>query len=171
MVNKKYRLNKDPSFWQREEMEDCNCGSFALNIATWFAPYGIDDYLTLDNRNAIFEEMMDEGCSRQDIMDAVLEFDQQAILKACPWVEPVLLSEALPTDRLIAYRLSLDSDLFECGEIDDDYHFRVRINGFWFEKCGGGKIRFCGTFDDESPWYSTPYLMYDSDVKYFRFKK
>ena len=92
-------------------------------------------------------------------------------MRACHWIEPVLKDEICPEDRVVAYRLFLDEEALERGEIDDDYHFRVRINGFWFEKCGQDPIRYCGDKIDEKPWQVTSYLIYDSDVCYFRFKE
>ena len=165
-----YKRNTDPKFWQ-EERRDCNCGSFALNLCSWFTPYDNDEIYTDEARIALIEEMYEEGLSIADIYDVLMEYDQAEILKQCPWLEPISLKEAAPTDRVVSYRLYIDEESLEYGEPDEDYHFRVRINGFWFEKCGEDPIRFCGIEADEEPWKTTPYLVYDSDVLYFRFKK
>lgn len=162
--------NNDPNFWQKHH-SNCNCGAFALDTPTWVTPYGNDDIYTDEERQNLIQEMMDDGFDRESVMEAILMADQESILRACPWIEPVLANEIRPEDKVVAYRLHLDSDTFYAGEIDDDYHFRVRINGFWFEKCGQDPIRFCGTFTDEAPWRVTPYLVYDSDIIYFRYKK
>lgn len=163
-----YTRNTDPFFWNTNR-KSCNCGSFALNVTSWFCPYDNDDEYTDKYRSSLIQEMFDEGFSKESIIDNILELDQEAILKACPWLEPVLLEETSIEDRVVSYRLYLDDDDF-FGNIDDDYHFRVRINGFWFEKCGEDPIRFLGTAADEEPWQVSHYLIYDSDVKYFRFK-
>lgn len=166
-----YKRNKSPKFWQ-EEHRDCNCGSFALDITSWFTPYDNDEFYTDEQRTSMIEEMYDEGFSIEDIRDAVLELDVNAILRACPWLEQISLEEAEQTDRIVAYRLHIDEDALLAGEFDDDdYHFRVRINGFWFEKCGQEGIRFCGVFADEAPWHTTPSLVYTSNITYFRFKQ
>ena len=164
-----YTLNKNTDFWKTHH-DGCNCGSFALNTTTWFSPYGIGDY-TDEKRTSIIEEMMWEGYSREDIMDIILDMDVEAILEGCPWLESITLDEATAADRVVSYRLSFDEDAFECGEIDEDFHFRVRINGFWFEKCGSEPIRFCGIYKEEEIWKSSYSLVYDSDVRYFRFKQ
>ena len=161
--------NRNPKFWQKERPE-YNCGAFALDTPSWVAPYDTNDDYTEESRSDLIQEMMDEGFDRETIMETILLADQESLLRACHWIEPVLKDEIRPEDRVIAYRLMLESNAFYAGEIDDDYHFRVRINGFWFEKCGQDPIRFCGTFADEAPWYVTPYLVYDSEVIYFRFK-
>ena len=168
-VRKFFIRNHNPKFW-RKERTDCNCGAFALDTPTWVSPYDLDEQYTEQARQDLIQEMMDEGFDRETIMETILLADQEALLSACHWIEPVLKEEIQPQDRVIAYRLMLESDAFHEGEIDDDYHFRVRINGFWFEKCGQDPIRFCGTCADESPWQVTPYLVYDSEVIYFRFK-
>ena len=164
-----YTQNTNPQFWSNLHTE-CNCGSFALDVTSWFTPYDNNDDYTNEMRNALIQEMYDEGYSKDDILDTVLELDKAEILEECPWLEVISLEEAEPQDRVIAYRLYIDSDSLDCGELDDDYHFRVRINGFWFEKCGQDPIRFCGAAADEEPW-ETRYLVYDSDIIYFRFKK
>ncbi len=165
-----YIQNTNPTFWNSHHT-NCNCGAFALNTTTWVSPYGNDDDYTESARHDLIQEMLDEGFDREAIMDAILVLDQKAILRACHWIEPVMVEDIRPEDKIVAYRLMLDSDAFESGEIDDDYHFRVCINGFWFEKCGQDPIRFCGTDFDEEPWKATPYLIYDSEICYFRFKE
>lgn len=161
--------NRNQKFWQNKHPE-CNCGAFALDTPSWVAPYNTNETYTEEARENLMQEMMDEGFDRETVMETILLADQESLLHACPWIEPVLKEEIRPEDRIIAYRLMLESNAFYAGEIDDDYHFRVRINGFWFEKCGQDPIRFCGTFADEEPWRITPYLVYDSEVIYFRFK-
>ena len=168
-MNKKiYQQNKPFANPWREKIRQYNCGSFALNTTDWYCPFNEEEE---NNRLSLIREMYDEGFSREAILESLLEIDQEFILDSCPWIEPIFLSEAKADDRLIAYRLFLDRDMLEAGEVDEDYHFRVRINGFWFEKCGEEEVRFCGTVADEQPWKTTSYLVYDSDVKYFRFKK
>lgn len=169
-AEKFYNRRKDPSFWKKDRPE-CNCGTLALDATTWVSPYDNDDDYTDDYRCMLMEDMYDEGFSKETIMETILMLDQQSLLRACPWIEPVLKSEIKPEDRIVAYRLFIDEDSLENGEVDDDYHFRVRINGFWFEKCGGGPVRFCGTKFDEEPWEVSSYLIYDSDICYFRFKE
>ena len=170
MSKKTYTRNTDSSFWKTPRLW-CNCGSFALDTQTWVTPYDNDEYYTEEYRLSLMREMVDEGIDRQTILRVILDMDQEALLYACSWIEPVLPNEIVPEDRVVAYRLCLDEDLLERGIIDDDYHFRVRIDGVWFEKCGEEEIRFCGTEIDEEPWLTAPHLLYDSDIIYFRFKK
>lgn len=119
----------------------------------------------------MIRDMYEEGFSKEAIMEAIMVLDQESLLRSCSWIEPVLPEEISPNDRIVAYRLFLDETALEFGIVEEDYHFRVRINGFWFEKCGHDPIRFCGTELEEGPWITTPFLIYDSDVCYFRFKE
>ena len=165
-----YIRRRKPGFWNKHRT-DCNCGAFALDTPSWVCPYDNDDKYTDESRTEMIRNMYEEGHSKEAIMEVVMAMDQESLLHACSWIEPVLVNEIQPTDRVVAYRLFIDEDALEAGEVDEDYHFRVRINGFWFEKCGQDPIRFCGTELDEKPWATTPHLVYDSDICYFRFKE
>lgn len=169
-MNKQYyERNKDPNFWAAAN-DKCNCGSFALNVTTWFSPYDNDDRYLESERAETIKSLRVEGYSRDVIMDIILRQDQEEILRVCPWVEPVLPSEIRPTDKIVAYRINIDffEDWLD-GEVDEDFHFRVRIGGFWFEKCGEDKVQFCADQDVTHLWQSTPNLTYDSEIIYFRY--
>ena len=112
--------------------------------------------------------MYEEGVSKQVIFETLLALDQQSLLRACSWIEPVLFNEIRPEDRVVAYRLYLNEDDLDVGLLDDDFHFRVRLNGEWWEKCGEDLVRTCDM--EEDPWYVSPVLKYDSEIVYFRFK-
>lgn len=171
-----YQRNTDPKFWDSNySKNNCNCGSFALNVTSWFSPYDNDDtngeadYYSQEDRAQYIIDLYFDGLSREKILDKILELDRKEILRVCPWLEPV--SEFnLPKDeeRVIAYRLQL-GDVWE-HEVDTDFHFRVRLGGFWFEKCGEGPIRFCENQEITDPWETSPQLVYDSNILYFRMK-
>ena len=112
---------------------------------------------------------MEEGHSREEVMSIVLPYDIEAILSACPWVQ--LADASAPADkRLIAYRLCLNQEEFDDGEIDEDFHFRVRIDGLWYEKCGEGDIHLCRNQNIEDIWECDDDLIYDSEIIYFCFR-
>ena len=180
--NELYKRNTFPEFWEEEEAtEECNCGSFALNLTTWFVPYldeheidklddiGAEQYGCFE-RECYMEELLLEGYDREDVMDIIIERDWEFILKACPYLKTITKEEINDTDRIIAYRLMLE----ECEPLEfdpdkhADFHFRVRIGGTWYEKNGNGPIHSCGTFTDESPWHCETW-MYDSKIKYAKF--
>jgi hypothetical protein len=165
--NQTYKRIHNPYFWNQQNQK-CNCGSFALDVSTWFTPYdNNDDYLEED-RTAIIRSLYQEGFSRKEIMEAIIQRDQEEILEACPWIEPILYDEISLEDRIVAYRIGIQFD--DWHEIDEDFHFRVRIGGFWFEKCGEDDIRLCADQNVTNVWYTDENLFYDSDIVYFRFK-
>ena len=51
--------------------------------------------------------------------------------------------------------------------IDEDFHFKIRINGIWYEKDGDGPIKYANSQDitDDSAWGD-----YDSRTIFFRYK-
>lgn len=177
-----YARNSRPDFWESEWAKNtCNCGAFALNLTTWFAPYlcesEIDD---MDDVNAyqygcserehIMEELLLEGYDREDVMEIIARKDWEFILMTCPWLVPVSREEIQPGDRAIAYRLMLESvePLEFDADIHTDFHFRAYINGGWWEKNGAGPIIYCGAYADESPWHYHS-LTYDGAVRYAKF--
>ena len=164
-----YQRNTNPKFWSEPHTE-CNCGSFALNVTSWFSPYNNYEDFSEQDRNNLIEEMYYEGFGREEIMEAVLQKDQEEILRACPWIEPVLPHEIQPKDRIIAYRIGIEfcDTIWSETCFDDDFHFRLRINGFWFEKNGEDEIKLCAEQDVTKIWHGDPYLVYDSDIIYFK---
>lgn len=180
--NELYKRNSNPDFWDTDEAErKCNCGSFALNLTRWFAPYldesEIEDMDDVDayqystyEREHLMEELLCEGYDREDVMDIILERDWQFILMTCPWLIPIQREDIGGNDRVIAYRLMLedvDPDGFD-ADLHTDFHFRVLIDGEWWEKNGASPIRYCGTFADEEPWRCETWV-YDSNIKYAKF--
>lgn len=159
----KYSRNTKRFFWAVPRPY-CNCGSFALDIPVWFLPY--EDGQESDRRLAILNGWF-AGDSRKEIMERLLAADEKAILAACPWVERITLNEARPQDRVVAYRIGIDG--LEDGNVDEDFHFRVRINGQWFEKCGEENVRPCPTKSPNWAWRNGNFY-YDSRIIYFRFR-
>lgn len=167
----KYERNKNPKFWSKHH-DDCNCGSFALDVTDWFCPYDNGGDYTLESRDELFIDLMNEGYSREDVMSQIMQYDVAEILRVCPWLEIISNPEDIAdNERVIAYRLSLKKEDFDEGEIDEDFHFRVRIGGFWFEKCGMDAIRFCPNQNvEEAEWLSSDNLVYDGEIIFFRVK-
>jgi hypothetical protein len=171
MEQKNYERVRDIRYWLENDPE-CNCGSFALGVDTWFAPYDNDDDYSADERESIIKELYDDCFSRREIMDVVLERDREEILRLCPWVEPITFDEIRPEDKVVAYRIYIRFDEYSwpLDDFDEDFHFRVRIGGFWFEKCGIEEVKLCPDQHIRNIWQSSPGLTYDSPILFFRFK-
>lgn len=179
-----YERNTSPTFWGEEEnLDNCNCGSFALDLTSWFAPYledwesaGEEDECYLGStRDEMMSSMAEYGCDAEEIMATIIETDWQFILEVCPWLEPITVNDIRPEDRVIAYRLYIntdDSDDFD-PDRDTDFHFRVMIDGVWWEKNGAGPIhRVSEVYDgfEEEPWIIHSGLIYSGPIKYARFR-
>lgn len=183
--NELYTRNTAPDFWDNDDnVSNCNCGSFALNLTSWFAPYLYDgagkdfgeedERFFLEDREWLMCDMLTNGCDKYEIMDCITERDWEFILKACPWLEPIRYEQISDDDRVIAYRLMFDdyggSSCFDPEE-DTDFHFRVLIDGKWWEKNGSGPIHLCEIDEDiEEPWKCGEWV-YDGCIKYARFKE
>lgn len=151
--------------------EAYNCGGFALSIYDWICPYvRTDDSIqkydlpdgtyTDEEREAIMINLINDNWTEADIEEEILRCDVNFLLDEYPFLAPVELSECDPTETVIAYRIFVRVDEeFGCIE-DTDFHFKVRINGFWFEKMGSDPVRPC-SLDEDEPW-----LMSNTDTKY-----
>lgn len=177
-----YERNTRPDFY--EGNDECNCGSFALGLTTWFVPY-IDeaDEDEFDERDAFsyteierterLIEALEEGVAIDELLEATIDKDWDFILSACPWLKPIKyedIEKTAPNEQIIAYRLYIDPEQ-ECSTwmiVDDmDFHFRVRIDGEWYEKCGGGPVCRLGTdIDILEPWEGPGNIVYDGPIRF-----
>lgn len=177
-LDKLYKRNSNPSLFD-EKPDDTNCGSFALNVTKWYTPYLTDD---INNDDALWKyeeyererwvmEMLLDGYSREEIMEAVTERDFEFILMTCPWLVPITKEEITDDDRVIAYRLSLeipaDPEEFDMDEYGD-FHFRLFVDGEWWEKNGNGPVHLIEDPDAEI-WEVDDWLIYDGPIMYAKF--
>ena len=174
MTNIKYNRNTNPSIYYGSNEINLNCGSFALEVDEWYTPYAAEgpDYSEMEREDWICS-LLEEGCSREEIMSYVVEADFAFILDSCPWLEQISYEDIDFNDRVIAYRLSFND--VDCAEdfdsdLDTDFHFRVLIDGEWYEKNGGGPVHLADQ-DILAKWVIDDWLVYDSDIKFARFKE
>ena len=94
-------------------------------------------------------------------------------MKTCPWLEPIDEEDINDEDRIIAYRLSMEipdeRDEFDVDEYTD-FHFRVLIDGEWWEKNGAGPVHKVEETDDEA-WVVEDWWVYSGPIRYARFRK
>ena len=194
-INELYRRNKKPVFDLSIGTDDdidtnlkYNCGAFALDVDRWFCPYleeheldelNEDDlhddlYQFLESeRDYTWEELYLQGCSRIETITCMLEQDWEFITRTCTWLKTIDKSEIAPGDRVIAYRLHMadvEKDEFN-ATYDTDFHFRVLIDGSWWEKTGQYPIHELGPEIDEEPWDCGGGLVYEGPIKYAKFRK
>lgn len=180
-LSKLYKRNTNPKLYEDEQV-DTNCGSFALGVDGWYCPYILDE-LDEDDELWIYteyerahwiEELVYEDYDREEIMDAVIARDFEFILKTCPWLMPIEREEINEKDRVIAYRLSMEiPDERSEFDTDDytDFHFRVLIDGEWWEKNGAGPVHKVENPDDDEDWVVDDWLVYDGEIRYAKFVK
>ena len=68
-------------------------------------------------------------------------------------------------EELIAFRMCVNRKFWD-DELLVDYHFRVKRNGQWLEKCGFGSVRKIEEYDEE-PWMISEDLIYWGPIAYF----
>lgn len=146
-----------------------NCGGFALSTYDWLCPYAEkpeQDSWTERSRILYVEDRLGFE-PLEDITDEVVDLDANYLLRTYPFLKQVNLSDCSKDDTVIAYRIFIDAS-DEYVE-DTDFHFRVRHNGFWFEKMGTDDITICIT-DVENPWgdIEDEDIVYNSKVVYFK---
>lgn len=146
-----------------------NCGGFALGVYSWVRPYlydnddeaNIESEYTFSERECIIQSCYKHKMSTFEVEKEILKYDVQFLLKTYPFLYQTTLEQCKKKDVVIAYRLFINEDY------DDDFHFKVRINGKWFEKCGVDKIKPC-KLNSQIPWkYNKGDLCYDSPIVYF----
>lgn len=162
--------------------EAYNCGGFALSIYDWICPYyrtdhdGTEDenwdyttdqgWLYTDyERDELMQDYADNGYDASDIEAEILQYDVAYLLNTYPFLEVTKLEDCAPSDTVIAYRLFVHVDEDECVD-DTDFHFKIRINGFWFEKMGDGDVKLC-SLDADKSWLA-PTAEYTSRIVYFK---
>ena len=174
-----YKRNTNPKLYE-DNRSSTNCGSFALGVEGWYCPYiendDVDDELwqyTERERLLWIDELVQEGYSCEEIMSDITDRDFEFILKTCPWLEPIDEDQVYDGGRVIAYRLSMEipgeREEFDVDEYMD-FHFRVLIDGEWWEKCGATEIRKVEDPDSEV-WEVDDWLVYTGPIRYARFKE
>lgn len=143
-----YTRNRDLSFWD-EERRHSNCGSFALNIQEWVIPCEEEER---DYRDDMMYNYVDASDTIEEAADKLAEYDWKNILKLFPFLKPIPTHTAAdPQTEIIAYRVGLR--LYEDSkELDEDFHFRVRRNGVWYEKQGTQTPHECYDQNIEGKW-------------------
>lgn len=146
---------------------DYNCGGWALKTFSWFVPYRSAsdryDYLYCfyDEKNLMYQ--LEDQFLWEDVEYMLNTFDNLRIIDC--------LEEVDNSATVIAYRVGVfeEEDEEEWGY---DFHFRVRRNGRWTEKCGAGRIREVSEDQIFEDWFnSIEDFCYSSDLILFELKE
>lgn len=177
----KIKLSPDEDYLNNErtrnsqncEIEEYNCGGFALETYSWYRPFPrnhmaedyIEGYLYKLSKRYLQLDMFDNY-----IKELLTRRATKTMLKDFPNLRELSLEEVkgLPKEKkLIAFRIGykynrtwICFDKFE-HSYDYDFHYVVRLKGSWFEKMGSSSIRKV-KFQFES--WENGYLTYDSRI-------
>ena len=157
-----YTRNYDHHFWE-EDQRHSNCGSYALNVQEWVYP---DDDESLEDREDLMYDVWDATMDVDETADTLAERDWDALLRMFSFLRPVDAPCEDLTKEIVAYRVGITYDE-ESDQLDEDFHFRVRRNGIWYEKQGTLRPHECANQFIEDPWM-TPMgdLEYNSKIYY-----
>ena len=159
--------------------EAYNCGGLALAVYNWVAPYVFkdnEDYIfdpyTDDARENTMLQAYEDGADRDQMEEIILQHDVEFLLKHYSFLQLINSpDDCAPDETVIAYRIFIKWDE-EYGCLDeDDFHFKIRYHGFWFEKPGSGAVTVC-QLNPTKPWrYNEGDLVYTSRIAYFKTQK
>lgn len=158
--------NLSSQYWKKNQTQ-CNCASFALNVRGWWKPYN-ESEIALD-------AYMRDICihhSFKALPKRMLKKNVKYMLSCFPELTQVTFEEykKLPKDvDVIAYRIGF---LYhDVSDIEFDFHYKLRVDGQWYEKRGGYPVSKCKLkagqiweipFDD---------MVYDGPIVYFKKNK
>lgn len=145
-----------------------NCGGYALRTYSWYMPY--PDYFDRADIEDIVIDGYLCGESYAEITRKLLDIFEQKMLEDFSDLKPVA-ADYIETsnEELIAFRIFFDIEFYdeEAGDVDFfdyDFHYQVRRNGKWIEKCGAGPIEPC----IGGPWVTKDGMYnYDSEIRYY----
>lgn len=148
------------------DVDDYNCGGYALNTFSWYMPYEGET----EDQEFKVSDMIEADFSLEEIYEILLSDYTSYMLNE---IEGLRLltdpTEVKKNERLIYFRIFVDligydSETEYYDDVHFDFHYRYFENGHWYEKCGGDDLRTCDE-DMESDW-ECGYNVYDSRTVY-----
>lgn len=156
-----FEKNNDPNYFT-ENRWLTNCGSYALNIKERYCP---DEAFALEDYEYAYELVEMENFSEEEAIQIMLERNVEQIKEDFDFLEPCNKDYVLKDgEELIAFRMCLGRTFDE--ELNTDYHFRVKREGKWMEKCGMGEVQEVKNYN-EDPWIISEELIYWGPIAYF----
>ena len=157
-----FEQNRDPNYF-KEHQSDTNCGSFAFNICEWYCP---DENFDEDDYALALTLIEGSGMNEEDVIELLLNRNMEQIHKDFKVKDVDGMDYSLKKDEeLIAFRMCVNRSFWE-DDLVVDYHFRVKRNGKWMEKCGCGSVREIEGYDEE-PWVISESNVYSGPIAYF----
>lgn len=153
-----YTKNNNPKYFIENPLEG-NCGSFALNIKEWY----LSDR-DFDNTSIVCTMLEEEGYNVEEALDYLTSINVQQILDDFGSDIRVITNkdDINKGEELIAYRIGIFEEE-DFPFIDTDFHFKVKRNGIWMEKCGSTEVKFCELEEDEE-WHNNSGDLYNGPI-------
>lgn len=154
--------------WEKEshceEKTSCNKNLASRNLNTYSNK--IKYYYCCDYRDDIILSLM-EHSDYSTATSIIVDNDIEFLINRYPFLQIVDdITQTAATDKIIAYRIFIDYDYGDEYIYDQDFHFRIRVNGKWYEKIGSSEIFEINDYSEE-PWtYSMS--TYDSKIVYLK---
>lgn len=151
---------------------DYNCGGFALGTYAWYTPYyNQEEEYSVEDRIADIQFCLDSGMDEEEILESLIETDSESILKDFPELVRIYEDDVYrlaANHKIIAFREGIEI-LANGGRgpllTDQDFHFKIRIGGDWYEKNGEGEIMRCELHPDMC-WVGAD-ISYSGPIVYF----
>lgn len=157
-----FETNRDPNYFNEECMH-ANCGSFAFNIREWYCP---DECFDQDDLELAAQLIDDEGLDETDVIRLLFDRNVEQIHQDFELKDVDNKDYPLKdNEELIAFRMCINRTFYD-DELVVDYHFRVKREGKWMEKCGIGRVRTIEDYN-EDPWVEGEDLIYWGPIAYF----
>ena len=149
-----------------------------MGVYDWILPYDRGDEEDEEDARCdfVYNKNQEGDYTNTDLANMLLEEDIEYLLETYEDLIDNLdsLEEADDDDIVIAYRVCVynNVDWFDCCDVVTDFHFKLRVDGQWYEKQGGAPVHECDLKPDEF-WYipGDDEIEYNSDIHYFRRKK
>lgn len=157
-----FEQNRDPNYF-KEHQFNTNCGSFAFNICEWYCP---DEDFDEDDYELAYALIEESGMDMEDVIELLLDRNMEQIHKDFEVEDVDGMDYPLKkNEELIAFRMCVNRGFWE-DDLIVDYHFRVKRNGKWMEKCGCGRVKEIEEYDEE-PWVVSETTIYWGPIAYF----
>lgn len=153
------------------DMDEYNCGGYALNTFAWYTPYEGGDIEIVEDQIVDF---IQEGLVKEEIYQILLKQFTDYMLKDFNNLRVIKdKSEIKDNERLIYFRFFYElvsnfDDNWE-GTADEydyvhaDFHYRFYEDGHWHEKNGSSEIHTCDGDAEDRIWVCGTNI-YDSPI-------
>lgn len=145
------KYNTDKHFWEKKR-PNCNCGSFAFDLDSWYTPGSLSGDKDDDDEDTIYdfiEDLYECGHNEDSIANKLLQryahkvaedFGDSVYGFTLKEIDPYKLDD---DEELIALRAGVSIQDDRYLDLDYDFHFKVFRDNRWYEKQGATEVHVC----------------------------